>query len=208
MVEKISVGLKKIEIMDDYIDTQDVTTSSEICSIVNSVFGFDLETKPILSKEFLESGELPLSNSPAKYAIDLGIAKHGGNISGAEIRQLINGIFGINLDAISSLDGSRISLFSKEQWIMQQKNDLFVVHTGFADVDVKIFPTDYFIEQTGLTTLPDELQQELTKLGFSYDENIGSFYYSNPTGEAIQDSFKGQTIGSVLKVIQNSYQNI
>ena len=197
------MGIKKIDVMDEYIDAQNVITSLEVCSIVKSVFGFDLETKPVLSKEIVESGEFS-----SIAAIELGLSKLGESKSGSEIRKLINELFGINLDAISSLFGSRISLFSKEQWVVQQERDLFVVHTGLADVDVKIFPTSYFTKQTGQTTLPEELQQALTSLGFYYDETIGSFYYSNPTGEAIQDSFKGQTIGAVLKIIQKSYQNI
>ena len=197
MIEKDSEVMKKVDIMDKYFDSyQEKVTSSEICSIVKSIFKLDLETKPVL---------LSSTEGTAKMAIDSGLAQFGKNVSGAEIRKLINQIFGINLDAISSLDGSRISLFSKGQWVIQHEQDLFVVHTGLGDVDVKVFPTDYFSEQTGLKELPEDLQQSLTSIGFYYDEKIGSYYYSNPSGEAIPDAFKGQTIGTILTFIRHSY---
>lgn len=198
MIEKET--MTKVDIMDKYLDSyQGKITSSEICSIVKTIFKFDLETKPVL---------LSSTEGTAKMAIESGIAQYGKNISGAEVRKLINHIFGINLDAISSLDGARISLFSKEQWVVQHEQDLFVIHTGLGDVDVKIYPTDYFTEQTGLGELPEELQQSLASIGFYYDEKVGSYYYSNPSGKAIPDSFKGQTIGAILKVIHHSYQSL
>lgn len=207
MNEKDAAVMKKVDLMDKYLDScQGEITSSEICSIVQSIFGFDLETKPVLSKE--GDQDSPPTETTAKLAIDLGIEPYGKNISGSEIRKIINEIFSINLDAISSLDGSRISLYSKEQWVTQQEHDLFVVHTGVGDIDVKIFPTAYFTEKTGLTELPEELKQSLTSLGYYYNDKIGSFYYSNPSGEATPDSFKGQTIGAILKFIHQSYQNL
>lgn len=209
MIEKDPEVMKKVDIMDKFFDSyQGKITSSEICRIVKSIFKFDLETKPVLSKELVAAGEVSPSESTAKMAIDSGLAQYGKTVSGTEVRKLINQIFGINLDAISSLDGSRISLFSKDQWVLRQEQDLFVVYTGSGDVDVKIFPTDYFTERTGLKELPENLQQSLTSIGFYFDEKVGSYYYSNPSGKAIPDAFKGQTIGAILKVIHHSYQNL
>jgi hypothetical protein len=201
--------MKKVDIMDKFFDSyQGKVTSSEICRIVSSIFKFDLETKHVLSKELVEAEVVAPSESTAKMAIDSGLAQFGKTVTGAEVRKLINQIFGINIDAISSLDGSRISLFSKDQWVLRQEQDLFVVHTGSGDVDVKVFPTDYFTERTGLKELPEDLQKSLTRVGFYFDEKAGSYYYSNPSGEAIPDAFKGQTIGAILKVIHHSYQNL
>ena len=111
--------------------------------------------------------------------------------------------FRCNLDGIDSLEKARISLYSKNQWIIQSDRDLFVVHTGTGDVDVKVFPTDFFTEQTGLTDLPNDLQQSLISLGYSFNQQVGSYSFSNPTGLAIPDAFKGQTMGAISKAIHN-----
>ncbi|PGO23198.1 hypothetical protein CN984_23850 [Bacillus cereus] len=209
MIEKGSDRITKVELMDKYLDSHPgKITSSEICNIVMSVFKFDLTTKSTLSKEWVMAGAVSSTENIAKMAIDSGIVQYGKQVTGVEIRKLINQIFGINLDAISSLEGSRISLFSKDQWVVREEQDLFVVHTGLGDVDVKIFPTDYFTEQTGLEELPKNLQQSLTNFGFSCDEKAGCYYYSNPSGEAVPDTFKGQIIGTIIKIIHHSYQSL
>lgn len=209
MLEKGLDRVKKVELMDKYLDShQGKITSTEICNIVMSIFKFDLTTKPVLSKEWIMAGAVSSIENIAKMAIDSALARYGEKVNGIEIRQLINQIFGINLDAISSLEGARISLFSKDQWVVQDEHDLFVVHTGLGDVDVKIFPTDYFTEQTGLEELPQALQQSLISFGFSCGERTGCYYYSNPSGEAIPDAFKGQIIGTILKEIHDSYQSL
>lgn len=132
----------------------------------------------------------------------------GRNLSGPEIRRMINEIFGINLDGIASLEGARISLFSKDQWVIKDEKDLFVIHTGKGDVDVVVFPTEYFKAQTGLINLPSDLQHSLRCLGYYYDDKMQNYYFANPTGEAVTDSFKGQTIKAIIDVIRHSYANI
>ncbi|MHC2834622.1 hypothetical protein [Bacillus sp. F9_6S_D1_P_5] len=209
MLEKGLNRVNKVELMDKHLDSyQGKVTSTEICNIVMSIFKFDLTTKLVLSKEWIMEEAVSSNKNIAKMAIDSTLARYGEKVTGIEIRQLINQIFGINLDAISSLEGARISLFSKDQWVVQDKQDLFVVHTGLGDVDVQIFPTDYFTEQTGLEELPKALQQSLTNFGFSCDEGNGCYYYSNPSGEAIPDAYKGQIIGMILKEIHNSYPSL
>ncbi|PEC51804.1 hypothetical protein COK56_27930 [Bacillus cereus] len=209
MLEKGLKRVNKVEVMDKHLDShQGKITSTEICNIVMSIFKFDLTTKPVLSKEWIMAEAVSSTENIAKMAIDSTLARYREKMTGIEIRQLINQIFGINLDAISSLEGARISLFSKEQWVVRDEQDLFVVHTGLGDVDVKIFTTDYFTEQTGLEELPKTLQQSLTNFGFSCDEGNGCYYYSNPSGEAIPDAFKGQIIGTILKEIHDSYQSL
>ncbi|MGG0302860.1 hypothetical protein ABEY59_16420 [Bacillus albus] len=209
MLEEGLNRVNKVEVMDKQLDSyQGKVTSTEICNIVMSIFKFDLTTKPVLSKEWITGAAVSSTENIAKMVIDSILARYGEKVTGIEIRQLINQIFGINLDAISSLEGARISLFSKDQWVVQDKQDLFVVHTGLGDIDVKIFPTDYFTEQTGLEELPKALQQSLTNFGFSCDEGTGCYYYSNPSGEAIPDAYKGQIIGMILKEIHNSYPSL
>ncbi|MEB9502505.1 hypothetical protein P4J13_00740 [Bacillus anthracis] len=209
MLEKGADRVNKVELMDKHLDShQGKITSTEICNIVMSIFKFDLTTKPVLSKEWIMARSGSSTENIAIKAIDSTLSHYGKKVTGIEIRQLINQIFGINLDAISSLEGARISLFSKNQWVVRDEQDLFVVHTGLGDVDVKVFPTDYFTEQTGLEELPKDLKRSLTNFGFSCDERAGCYYYSNPSGEAIPDEFKGQIIGTILKVIHNSYQSL
>lgn len=202
--------MTKVEMMDQYLESFGKNIGSkEICNVVNSIFKIDLDGAPLLSNE--QEFEAPTSKentSIARVAIDTHLNQCGKEISGTEIRKIINQLFGINLDAISSLEGARISLFSKGQWIVQHEKDLFVVETGLGDVDVKIYPTNYFTEQTGLIELPASLQQSLSNLGYYYDEQIGSFYFLNPNGEAVPDSFKGQTMGIVIKEIQQSFTNL
>ena len=48
--------------------------------------------------------------------------------------------------------------------------------------------------------LPIELINTLISLGYYFEENDGSYYYSNPTGEPVPDAFKGQTMMAIRKV--------
>ncbi|WP_338786486.1 hypothetical protein [Metabacillus sp. FJAT-53654] len=120
-----------------------------------------------------------------------------------EIIRIVNLIYGINLPGISSLEDSRISLFSKNQWLLQKDTNLFVVYTGKGDIDVKVYPTPYYIKQTGLTELPQELQNALLNLGFRFDIEKAAYYYQNPSGETVSDSFKGQTLNAIRAVVGN-----
>jgi hypothetical protein len=202
--------MNKVEMMDKYLETYTKEiTSTEICYTVDSIFKFNLDQTPILSstKEAIQNVSL-LGNDPTpREVIDLYIKQYKGELTGKEIRQIINEVFGVNLDAISSLETARISLYSKGKWVVQSEHDLFVVYTGPGDIDVKVYPTNYFTEQTGLTKLPVDLQRSLTSLGFCFDETLESYYFKNPTGKAISDAFKGKTMGAILDVIQRSFSD-
>lgn len=204
--------MKKAEMMDMYLDSYGKKiSSSEICHVVDLIFKVNLDEIPIFSKEKEKAAGISSSVGNAlasREAIDSHLNQCDKEITGAEIRKIINEIFGVNLDAISSLEGARISLYSKGQWIVQHEKDLFVVYTGASDVDVKVFPTNYFTEQTGLVELPTDLQHSLTSIGYYFDEKIDSYYFLNPTGEAVPDDFKGKTIGAILGVIKQSFSNV
>lgn len=190
-------AMTKAEIMDRYFDSfEEKIDHSEIFHFIKSIFHIDLDNKPVMTENDLSS------------VIDSNMNQEEEKIAGAKIRSIINQIFGINLDAISALDGARISLYSKDQWVLQHDKDLFVVHTGNDDIDVRIYPTKYFTEQTGLETLPKDLQHSLSKMGFYYDEKTRSYYYANPSGEAVPDAFKGQTMGTILNTIMQSYSSL
>ncbi|GHH99515.1 hypothetical protein [Neobacillus kokaensis] len=203
-------AMSKAQLMDTFIDSFEGSISStEICSFVKAIFDFDLDVVPVLSKELAEQPSEPASKEPLiRKILDSQFNQPGQRPTGAAIRQIINQVTGINLDAISSLEGARISLFSKGKWVVQNNHDLFVVDTGDGDVDVSVYPTKYFTAQTGLTELPAELQYSLSEFGFKHEKQSGNFYYSNPACEAVPDSFKGQTMGAILKVIRDSYRDL
>jgi hypothetical protein len=164
--------------------------------------------KQVLAHESIEDLDGYIQSLSKVEVMDLYLEYYGKKIEGPEIRRVINQIFGVNLDGISSLEGSGVSIFSKNQWISQYDNDLFVVHTGLTDVDVWVYPTEYFTEQTGLTELPTGLQNGLMALGFEYSEEKGTLYYANPTGESVPDQFKGHTLGTIIGFINGNYKDL
>ncbi|WP_391119292.1 hypothetical protein [Psychrobacillus sp. L3] len=196
-----SEPLTKIEEMDKYLNSfGKQVASSDICKALDFIFGIHLEEVPVLDKTFLET--------TPKAAIDMYMYQYEQEMTCIEIRTMLNQIFGINLVGIDTLGRQRISLFTKGQWFVQNEKDLFIIHTGVNDVDVKILPTAYFKRQTGLSVLPEDLQHSLSSLGFYYDDKIQDFYFLNPNNESVQDQFKGQTIGAIVEVIQKDYSHL
>ncbi len=201
-------------------------STKDIRRIVDQIYGIDL--KAVSDTEAGKAGKypqiiferieeaLPTRNTEESFimnlskieVLDLYMKAAGKKINGPSIRTAINGIFGINLDGISGLEDSGVSLFSKDQWISKNERDLFVVETGLTDVDVWVYPTEYFTEHTGLTGLPKELQEALSAIGFAYNKDVEAFYYSNPTGESVTDAFKKQTLGTIIKMIHTFYVDI
>ncbi|MFG6150475.1 hypothetical protein [Halobacillus sp. B23F22_1] len=138
--------------------------------------------------------------------MDLYLQDYGERISAGEIRRMILDIFGVHLEGISALEKLRISLFSKGQWIAQKPSDLFVVYTGAGDVDVNIYPAQYFIEKTGTTQLPEALTFKLEGLGYTPIES--GYYYRHPDGKGVPLSFKDQTIAAIGEVVMTTYKNL
>jgi len=196
----------KIEAMDHYLANCTPIHSSNIINLVNQIFSINLLAMPLLpSCEMLNKD---LHSLTPQSAIDEYLKHFSSIMSGEQVRNLINDVFGINLEALAALEKARISLYSKGQWMINHHEDLFVVHTGAGDVDVKIYPTAYFAEQTGLNGLPKDLIDKLLPLGYCKEEETESFYFSSPSGEAVPDAFKGQTIQAVLTVIRQAYSHI
>ncbi|WP_112182479.1 MULTISPECIES: hypothetical protein [Paraliobacillus] len=194
--------MTKIELMDNYLASLGPElTSTAICWIVKQVFGFDLEKIP-LHEDKQEQITI------ARDLIDSKLNSCGSNVSGDEIRTIINDFFGVNLNAINALEDARLSLYSKGQWVIKNENDLFVVYTGTGDVDVKVYPTAYFTQKTGLEQIPDKLQHALKGIGFHYNEDINAYYFLSPTNEPVDGAFKGQTIGAIINEIKSSYSHI
>lgn len=197
----------KLAAMDERISAITEKASGEtICSIVFDVFGIDYRKVPVLHNEI---APLVKENPTASAAaIELYIDRHGVRANGPEIRGMMNQLFGTNLEGIAALSQTRICLFSKNQWIAKKDKDLFAIHTGHEDVDVKIIPTRYFTEKTGCATLPEPLIQRLCLMGYRYNEDISAYYYRNPEGVSVPDAFKGKTIGSIIEVTKEHFSHL
>lgn len=219
--------MSKVERMDYFLEEYDQALSGdEVRKLVKHIFEIDLD---IIENQYrssypsyiMEALRKKFYVAPASTELDSTIMLmkqtdvmdtylewNGNKSTGPHIRSVINDIFGVNLDGISLLNNAHISLFSKGQWITRHDHDLFTVYTDIRDVEVKIYLTKYFTEQTGCIGLPDVLQEALGKLGYNYDKKTGISYYVNPTGEPVADSFKGQTLGLLMEIIQNNYSNL
>lgn len=211
--------MNKAGLMDAYLQSFDQDLTGDVIhEVVQQLFGLDLDHALLLpeaEREISAAAERQSAGTQTdgctplpREIIDSKLADCGRRLAGPEIRRLLNQLFGVNLDAISALDKAKISLFSKGQWIVRKDQDLFVVYTGEGDVDVSVYPTAYFREQTGMNGLPEDLQQALTDLGYHPDMERKSYYYANPDGQAVPDAFKGQTMGAIMAAIRSSYSHL
>ncbi|RWZ58667.1 hypothetical protein EQV77_06795 [Halobacillus fulvus] len=218
------IQLSQAEAMDTYLGSKSKT--GEVLYAVNEAFDISLKKVSDLDAgkqtdrypdEIVEGVKKTAKYSlteeeilllPKVQVMDFYLKSRNDRLEGPEIRQLINTIFGINLDGISSLEGAGIGLFSKEQWIIQGEKDLFVVYTSVDDVEARIEATEYFKEQTGLDGFPDDLKRQLEEIGYTYNEAIDAYFYANPTGESVPDEFKGRTLGTLAKYIQQNYSDL
>ena len=193
----------KIEAMNERIHRSENLVSSDVAAIVDELYSIDLKKMPLLPHVVIDQpGTTPIA------AIEKYMKGVSYKLTGAEARFMVNQLFGINLDALSSMEGCKISLFSKGQWMLRQRTDLFEVHTGEGDTDVAIFPTPYFSAQTGLNELPLELQAALLPLGYSKQMESGSFYYCSPNSNAVPDAFKGKTMQALMTIIKQLYSHL
>lgn len=197
----------KVAVMDERIEAlKDRLEGKAICQAVLDVYGIDYCVVPVLHKEVA-----PLVKGipdPSIAAIDLYLQQCTEPLDGPVIRKMMNQLFGTNLEGIAALSRTRISLFTKGQWIAKKDKDLFAIHTGREDIDVKVIPTAYFAEQTGSDSLPEPLSARLSALGYRFNEAIGAYYYSNPEGVSVPDAFKGKTIGSINEVTDRYFSHI
>lgn len=129
-------------------------------------------------------------------------------LTGAEIRILINQIFGVNLDGISGLEHGRLSIYSKGQWIHHNETDLFLVSSSLDDVTIYVNTLEYFKKQTGSSDLPESLKKELIKIGFTKEPNSDIYSYTNVINESVTENFKSLVIGLVIKTIETECSNL
>lgn len=189
--------LLQIEKMDLAIERFPKQPSAlDIYRVLQEVFDIDINREEVHPLQKAMSDYQPLD------ILDTHLQQFDRKLTGQEIRKLINELFDINLEGIAKLNSQQISLYSKGQWIIQEENDLIVVHTNPGDYDVTIYPTAYYEKLTRSTALPMALQKDLRAIGFKCDEEKGSCYYETRTGEAVPDNFKHRTMGAIVCYIQ------
>jgi len=221
-------SMKKVEVMDRYMTSfGKKVKGNEVRKAVQEVFAIDLDfisknaigtTVSTYDPAVMETLRLSLKLDKNDTTRDTDIMKmaknrvldryskiHNDKLSSMQYRVLINQIYGVNLDGISSLEHARVSIKSKGQWILQSDQDLIILSSSLDDVEVFVAPTELYIEKTGSTQLPASLIEKLSNMGFTYDAPTNAYYYANPTGESIPDAFKGQTLGSIVGTIATEF---
>ncbi|MBD7984506.1 hypothetical protein H9649_07935 [Sporosarcina sp. Sa2YVA2] len=221
-------NMKKVDVMDKYLATLGKKVKgNEVRKAVKEIFGIDLH---LISKEDIgttvsaydpavmetlrlylkldkndTNRDTDIMNMSKNDVMDSYSKMYEHKLSGKDLRVLINHIYGVNLDGISSLEHARLSINSKGQWIVKSDLDLIILTSSRDDVEVFVAPTDYYVEITGSTYLPDSLIEKLSSMGFTYDKTTNSYYYVNPIGESIPDAFKGQTIGAIVGTLATEF---
>ncbi|PPA70726.1 hypothetical protein [Jeotgalibacillus proteolyticus] len=185
--------MTKIEKLDFLISREGNLTSAVLQKMVKEIFTIDI----FAGADHVEQ----------KEALDKRLEQLEDTKDGEEVRKLINELLRINLDGVASLERARISLFSKGQWISKNDTDLFVIFTGENDVDVEINTSPYFVEKENSKTPPVTLVKPLSELGYVLNSEKNKLVYHEPNGKPVTDSFKGQTISSVVQVIQQEYSH-
>jgi hypothetical protein len=222
--------MPKVQVMDHYLTSfGKKVKGNEVRQAVDEVFDIDLNyiskknygsklaIYPANVMESLRSSFNVKATSTKQDArimklakndvMDRYIKEHSYSLSGAENRLLINQIFGVNLDGISSLENSQLAISSKGQWILKSEADLFILESSLDDVDVSVYATDYFKKVIGSKQLPESLKNKLMDMGFIYKEESDLLYYKNPTNESVPDAFKGQVLGIIVGTIKAEYNN-
>lgn len=166
-------------------------SSAEVFHIVQEIFGFDLDQVPLLQEGY---------GSP-RSACDELLAKLEGRYSREAICQLVNQLYGVNLEALCALEDAQLALFAKGRWVMTSAEDFFVVFSGDGDRVVRVFTTPYYTEQNGNSAAPEGLHQALVAMGYTSDATGSLFVYEMADNQPVPDAFKGQTIGALRQAI-------
>lgn len=152
------------------------------------------------------SRDARIMDMPKNQVMDRVLRVNKGTLTGAEIRPIINYIFGINLNGISGLEGAQLSIYSKGQWVIQEDTDMLVISSNSNDTELYVGITKYFTEVTGETEVPSELSAFLEGLGFTFNQTTDRYEWVSPDGLSAPDPFKGQIINELVGTI-TSYNN-
>lgn len=182
--------MKKAERMDEALKTYGTQlTSNELFPLIHEIFGMDLDQVPLLQA----------SSQKARHVVDQELTQRQGNLTGKGIRQFINELFGVNLEALSALEGAGISLYAKRRWVIAEQADCCVVYSGDGDRIARVFITPVYYERTGRLSAPDAMVDAFLKMGYIANSSHSSFYYETEEDAPVPDAFKGQTIGTLLQ---------
>lgn len=222
--------MPKVDVMDRYLASFGTKVKgNEVRLAVKEIFGIDLDIVSknnygskltIYPEAVMKSLRASFNGDPSsteqdgrimeltKNAVmDRYIKEHDYSLSGAQNRLLINQIFGVNLNGISTLERAQLAISSKGQWIVKSDTDLFILESSLDDVDVSVYVTPYFEQVTGSSALPASLVKSLTGMGFTYIEESQVLYYKDPNNQSVPDAFKGRVLGTILGVINTEYKN-
>ncbi|KGX86938.1 hypothetical protein [Pontibacillus litoralis] len=139
---------------------------------------------------------------------DLYFAANKGIEYAEEAKAVILSIYGLDLEKIAEIQDIDIAISSKGIWITRSEEDLFVMHSTINDVGLKIYPTSYFTELTGLYELPKQVRTELEEIGFYYKEDIGAYYYEDPNDIPITESFKINVVNILSNYMYNNNEQM
>ncbi|WP_372632026.1 hypothetical protein [Cohnella sp.] len=195
--------LSKSARLDLLIESQDRLGADDIIRFVDRIFSINLKEMPLLPGH--NDRSLPAPAAPGTV-LDAWLERVEGKASAADIRGMINQAFGINLEALSALEGKRIALFSKRQWMVRDDRDLFELRTGDGDADVTVRPTAYLLERIGSGELP--ALEPLIALGFGRNVSENCYFYASSDGKAVADAFKGRTMAAILNAIREHYAHL
>jgi hypothetical protein len=191
-------GSKALQ-MNELLDKLEGNLNAEaIGIIIKNTYGIDLGRITLLPGIMLEDQEPAPSKTNEPDALRRIWEQGGRPKDGPAIRELVNKCFGVNLDAISALDGKGISLFSKGQWILKGNKDWIELHTGEGDRTVTINAASGWRELHGDDALPAELAEALIQLGYTPNSDGNRFNHVSTDGSAVPDAFKGATIAAIM----------
>ncbi|MHA7965117.1 hypothetical protein ACX93W_13320 [Paenibacillus sp. CAU 1782] len=185
--------------MDQLLDKLgDGLNAETIADSVKEAYGIDLRQVSLLPEVLPAEAAATAAENNGVEALRHAWEQGGAPAEGQAIRGMINKWFGVNLDAISALDGKGISLFSKGQWIVRSPDDWIELHTGEGDRDVSIAATPRWRELHGDAGLPPALAEALVQLGYRAGPDGNQFSYARHDGTAVPDAFKGATIAAIM----------
>lgn len=210
--------MRQVDIMDKYLESFGAKVKgNEVRKAVYAVFRIDLDDvsernygnklnsyDPSIM-ETLRDAERRTDAEIMKMSkvsvMDAYLEAHDYALSGAELRILINQIFGVNLDGISSVEGMQLGIHSKGTKIIDTPTDMLVISSSRDDVELYVNTTDYWEQVTGTNEVTDSLKQFLLDNGYTYDEATDKYMWVNPTGESASEAVKSKTIGMLLQTI-------
>jgi hypothetical protein len=223
--------LTKVKVMDIYHTFENNTTNGQVIrDNVGKVFNFSLDLMSannegnLLSSyatEIMEGVRKNLNGNPSDTSLDAQImalpkndvmdkflSSYGNQILGSDLRRVINEIFGVNLDGISNLEHSRLSIYSKGQWELKSDRDIFAISSSKGDVDLYVGASDYYVEKLGTQYLPPDLEAFLFNQGFTYNTDTKLYSYHNESGQSLPDAFKGLVLYTVSDYIKVHFSDL